>query len=581
MPEFQSIGFWSESLINPARKNVPSYWTSDLDSEFLYYPQIKEQGNVTIFVYKIYNSNSAVQTYEIHLDGKTEYTEVDFGEKPAGWVNIGTFPFSGNGSEYVSIKKCAGIIKRGGEVKFVCGDGSEIMVCPDPEKILIAPTCPFAPEETFDAERLILPSIFADGMVIQRDQPLTVWGKAPKGQTVTVKFDGKTKETVSDSDFSVVFDPVTSGKTYTLEVSCGTENIRFCDILAGDVFLASGQSNMQWQLCSTVHYKEESKQADLPQIRFYRMDTYVDYQPRFDTINGKWTICTPENCGDFSAVAYYFAKTLYQKHGVPIGIIDSSWGGKKIELFVPNSEAERIESSANNENGYYSAYNAMIAPYKKLSVRGAIWYQGESDSHAGALKYQQYSEILLASWRNIWPNLPFLYVQLPKLSTHDFRYIREAQLEFYKSSKNTAMVSINEYGNVEDIHPTNKEPVGQRLAQCAEVLVYGGTGEYMGPIYEGYAPDGNKMEIRFSHSGEGLRAEGKITGFEVCGEDGKFLPANARITGKDRILVWNGTIQHPKHVRLGFALCPEINLTNETGIMASPFRTDSGGYDEE
>ncbi len=356
------------------------------------------------------------------------------------------------------------------------------------------------------------------------------------------------------------------------------------DILVGDVWLASGQSNMERQLGprppqqELVGWREAAAAANFPLIREYKTPLASSKTPQQDA-KGVWTVCSPQTAADFSAVGFYFARDLQPKLGVPIGIINSSFGGTIVEAWTSADGLKKIgidpaQSNATDQRAPASLYNAMIAPLLPSPVKGVLWYQGESNNDNPAA-YRDLFPALINDWRAKWnaPKLPFLFVQIAP--HNDMKpELREAQLLTLTKAPNTAMTVITDCGDAADIHPTNKEPVGQRLALAARALAYGEKIEFSGPIYQSMTITGSKVALAFSHAGKGLIAKnGQLKGFTIAGEDGKFVPATAEIIGT-KVVVSSKDVPSPKAVRYGWVNVPDVNLFNTEGLPASPFRTD-------
>jgi sialate O-acetylesterase len=306
-------------------------------------------------------------------------------------------------------------------------------------------------------------------------------------------------------------------------------------------------------------------------------------QPR-DSVEGKWDECSPATVGEFSAVAYHFGVALQKQLNVPIGLISTNVGGTPAQRWTPKEVLEstpELKPHAAEKNAS-DLYNAMIHPLLSYSIRGAIWYQGESNA-GQAYRYRVLFPAMIKSWRDRWNqgDFPFLFVQLapweaPNDPTHEtWAELREAQLMTLSKSPNTAMAVITDVGDEKDIHPPQKKPVGERLALAARALAYGEKIEHSGPIFESLTTSGERAILRFTHTGEGLEARGeKLTGFTVAGEDKKFHPADAKIEG-DTVIVTSTEVSRPVAVRFGWRNYPVVNLWNKNGLPASPFRTDN------
>jgi sialate O-acetylesterase len=373
----------------------------------------------------------------------------------------------------------------------------------------------------------------------------------------------------------------------------GKNRVVIKDVLIGEVWVASGQSNMWWTVNLSETPDKVKAAADHPHIRLFTVPMKVAEQPQKD-IRGSWTPCSPASVGNFSAVAYHFGVELHKKLKVPIGLIHSSVGGTICEAWGPkeflqkNDELkiiwERYEKgkyNPRNPNQPAVLYNGMIAPLQPYAIKGAIWYQGESNV-GRAYQYRTLFPAMIQSWRDTWnnPDMPFLFVQLAPFTAivkepreSDWAELREAQLMTLKL-RNTGMAVITDVGDPRDIHPKPKQPVGARLALAARGIAYGEKITYSGPIYDSMKVEGNKAIITFKSVGKGLEAkDGELKGFTIAGEDKKFHNAQAKIEG-DTVIVTCDKVEKPVAVRYGWANYPVVNLFNKDGLPASPFRTD-------
>jgi len=432
--------------------------------------------------------------------------------------------------------------------------------------------------------------LFSDGAVLQRGQNVPVWGTANDGEKVTVEFAGQTATTTAQGGkWKVELKPLKAGGPFSMKIS-GDNEVTVNNLLVGEVWVASGQSNMEWTLNVSFQPEVEKPKAKFPQIRMITAKKVASLTP-LDEIEGKWQECSPETVGGFSAVAYYFARDLHAKLGVPVGIISTSWGGTPAQAWTSaeglegqpelKGYADQLKAAAEKppEKGpgqHFPSvlYNAMIAPVVPYGMKGVIWYQGESN--AGQSKqYQTLFPALIADWRTKWKlgDFPFLYVQIAPFKGQPPE-IREAQFLTLAKTKNTAMAVTTDYGDANDIHPKQKEPVGNRLSLAARALAYGEKIVYSGPLYQEMKAAGDKAWISFSHVGGGLAAkDGDLKGFTIAGADGKFVPAKAEIKG-DKVIVSAEGVAEPKAVRYGWTNVPDVNLFNKEGLPASPFRTD-------
>ena len=478
-----------------------------------------------------------------------------------------------------------------------------------------------------------LPRILAEHMVVQRGRPVHVWGKASPDEAVTVAFRGETQATKADGlgRWSVYLTPGEAGGPFDLAVK-GNNTITFSDVLVGEVWVASGQSNMEFKLRQADNAAVEIAAAKYPRIRRTLIDRKVADYPQEDATGQPWMDVNPENAGGASAVAYFFARHLQEKlGGVPIGIIETFWGGTPVEAWMSlrgigsdpglmpifsewskvteawpttlanygkqlaawNDTAAQAKASGamappkpakteNSPGGAYTPaglYNAMIAPFTPYPIRGAVWYQGETNANAnsnGASLYARAFQQMIRDWRRAWGegDFPFLYVQLANYKASPaWADLREAQRQTL-SLANTGMAVTIDIGVPGNIHPTNKQDVGLRLALAARVVAYGEKIEDAGPMFRQASRDGAGLRVWFDHAGGALTAKGgALKGFEIAGADRKFVAADARIDGA-AVVVWNAAVAAPVYVRYAWADNPDCNLYNADGLPASPFRSE-------
>ena len=367
----------------------------------------------------------------------------------------------------------------------------------------------------------------------------------------------------------------TDDKGQKLTIS-GKNKIELDDILVGEVWVGSGQSNMEWSLGGSHDAKEAIPAADQPMIRLFHVPKIQAKTPAKD-VKATWVVCSPKTVGNFSGVLYHFGLRLEKDLKVPIGLINSSWGGSAIEPWIVTAKSSG------------GMYNGMIAPLFPFPVRGAIWYQGESNVGNG-MKYRDKMEQLIDGWRGKWgKDLAFYFVQLAPFSGYGgtpeaLPEIWEAQTASLKILHTGMSVTTDITPNVADIHPTNKKDVGNRLALWALVKDYGKKDlVYSGPLYKGMKVDGSKIQLQFSHVGGGLKArdDKPLTEFQIAGADDKFVPAEATIVG-DTVVVEAGGVTAPTQVKFGWRKDANPNLMNKEGLPASPFRTKNwqGGTGE-
>jgi sialate O-acetylesterase len=426
-------------------------------------------------------------------------------------------------------------------------------------------------------------ALFTDNMVLQRDKPVKVWGTAAIDEKVKVTIGDQTIEaTVKDGKWQVELKPLSAGGPHTLSIE-GANKIELKNVLIGEVWIASGQSNMEWTVKQCAEPEKTAAEASHPQIRLFTVKRGGAAEPK-DNVEGKWDECSPTTVGDFSAVAYHFGVALQKHLNVPIGLISTNVGGTAAQRWTPKEVLDstpELKPYATQRNAS-DLYNAMIHPLLSFSHRGAIWYQGESNA-GQAYRYRVLFPAMIKSWRDRWNQgeFPFLFVQLAPWEVRNdptretWAELREAQLMTLSKSPNTAMAVITDVGDEKDIHPPQKKPVGERLALAARAIAYGEKIEHSGPTFESLATSGQRAILRFKHTGEGLEVKGeKLTGFTIAGEDKKFHPAEARIEG-DTVIVTSAEVSRPVAVRFGWANYPTLNLWNKNGLPASPFRTDN------
>jgi sialate O-acetylesterase len=482
--------------------------------------------------------------------------------------------------------------------------------------------------------QVTLPKILSDHMVIQRDLPVHVWGRATPGETVSVTFrdENKTITTGRLGRWSVYLKPGSAGGPFEMsikgippEVASGAVSptvspaLVIHDILVGDVWVASGQSNMEFPMERAATGAADLPHAGNPRIRLLMVKKRASDYPQDDPDTEGWAVSSPESAREFSAVGWYFAREIEQHEHVPVGVIDSTWGGTVAESWVrltalgedaslnplfasrgkmldkaPDSEyqvkeeqRQRDEAKAEGKPAPVFAWhppleswgpgllwNGMIAPLTPLPIRGAIWYQGESNSALARFPlYNRIMRTLIEDWRRQWGvgDFPFLYVQISNFKStplEDWASLRQQQVETL-GLRNTAMAVTIDIGNPDDVHPTDKVDVGHRLALAARSISYGEAVEYWGPMFRQATPEGPAIRAWFDHA-KGLMARGEVTGFEVAGVDGKFSPATAKIEG-ETVVASSPSVPEPVTVRYGWANSPQCTLFNGEGLPASPF----------
>jgi sialate O-acetylesterase len=478
-----------------------------------------------------------------------------------------------------------------------------------------------------------LPAIISDHMVLQQGMPVRIWGTADPGETVRVEFQWQTVnvKAAPNGKWSAWLKPLVAAGPLSMTIA-GANTITIKDVLVGEVWLGSGQSNMEFKLQAAVNHEEEVAHAGYPMIHIFQVKRAVMDQPAED-VAGTWQACSPETIKTFSAVEYFFGRHLQQNLHVPMGLIESDWGGTPAQSWTSHqalesdaalkfvldewektlanypaakqkydaalerwnkdvAEARAAGKTAPNRPGLPAGpghqntpaglYNGMIAPLTPYAIRGVIWYQGESNANSDihAYNYRRLFGAMIEDWRNRWGegDFPFYFVQLANYQTNGrWSVLRESQTETLRLA-NTAMAVIIDIGESKDIHPKNKQDVGLRLALAARALTYHQPVEYAGPTFRMATPEGSAVRVYMSHTvGMAARGGGEIKGFEVAGADGKYVAAQAKVDG-DTLMVWNASVAEPVAVRYAWADDPVCNLVNQTGLPAGPFRSDQPHY---
>lgn len=445
-----------------------------------------------------------------------------------------------------------------------------------------------------------LPSLFADHMVLQRGLAVPVWGTVGPNQEVTIDIAGKTAKAKADGSgqFMVKLPALEyGGNAVTMTIKAGEDKLVLTDVLIGDVWVASGQSNMEWTVAQSSEPEKVAKEADHPNIRLFTFPRITLLKPTKE-VHGKWEVCSPETVKDFSAVAYHFGREVYESQKAPVGLIVNAWGGMPVESFIteetiksdpafkPLLDKKEAAKEPQDSSLASNLYNGMVHPLIPFAIKGAIWYQGESNAPR-AEQYRTLFPALITDWRKQWGqgDFPFIWVQLPNFKQRktepadsDWAELREAQSMALKLP-NTAQAVIIDIGEANDIHPKNKHDVGKRLALAAQRIAYGKNDVvHSGPVFDSMKIEGDQARLKFLHA-DGLHARGgELKGFAIAGEDKKFVDkqfvwADAKIEG-DSVIVSAEGVEKPVAVRYGWADNPEVNLYNGAALPASPFRTD-------
>lgn len=479
-----------------------------------------------------------------------------------------------------------------------------------------------------------LPDLFSDHMVLQAEAEVPVWGQADPGTEVTVEFAGQKKETVADASgkWQVYLDPMPASATpckLVVRSSIGNQPSEIDNVLVGEVWLCSGQSNMAFG----VGGQEKPAAADFPEIRFFTEQSSGAVNPS-EKCRGQWVVCSPENFKTFSGTAYFFGKNLHTSLQRPVGLIVSAVGGTPIESWMSRESLRTfpeltaaLEQLEDKAKGYNPAsaqatyekrmaefdalverltaegqplpkpkqrpnlqedpratalgnlFNGKIAPLVPYAIRGVVWYQGESNASTpeSGRFYSRLFPALIRDWRTRWGSaeLPFIWVQLPKYENAQFkgwREVRESQLKTL-SLPGTGMAITSDTGDASVIHPNNKAEVGRRLCLLALAKVYGRNGACSGPLPAGHQIKGSEIICAFEYAVGLKTSEGGLRGFEIAGEDRKWVPANARIEGAS-VIVSSPDVPHPVAVRYAWQNVSDANLVNGDDLPASPFRTD-------
>lgn len=474
---------------------------------------------------------------------------------------------------------------------------------------------------TGDFGGLQMPELYTSNMVLQHGRPLTIHGKADAGEKVTVSIDRQKLESVTgmDGKWAVNVRPLEAGGPYTLTVSTKKQKLVYKNVLAGEVWLCSGQSNMEFYLNWSTTAGQDVPQAANKNIRLYDMKARwrtdaVEWDASvLDSLNHlqyykdtEWTVCSPETAGNFSAVAYYFGKKLQDSLQIPVGLICNAIGGSPTEAWVDRSTLEyRFPAILRNwtQNDFIQdwvrgravlnvkksvdklqrhpyepcyLYESGIRPLEQFPVKGIIWYQGESNAH-NREAHEKLFKLLVESWRKNWGDaeLPFYFVQLSSIDRPSWTWFRDSQRRLMTEIPHTGMAVSSDRGDSLDVHPKFKKEVGDRLAAWALNKTYGYKSVVpSGPLYKSVSFDGGAAYISFDYA-DGLSASDgmPVRTFEVAGDDGLFYPAQAMVE-KDKIKVWSDKVKEPEVVRYGWQPFTRANLVNGAGLPASTFRTE-------
>lgn len=480
------------------------------------------------------------------------------------------------------------------------------------------------------------PAIFGSHMVLQQGQKNRVWGWAADGEEVTVSIDKQklTAKPGAGGRWQVELEPLAVGGPYTLTIQ-GKNTLTFDDVLVGEVWICSGQSNMQWSVNRANDPDLERLTAKFPKIRLITVPNVGTQEVQTD-FKGAWTACTPDTVDNFSAVGYFFGRQLHQTLDVPVGLINNAWGGSACEAWINRdllakegkydellarwkAEEENLPKAIEEYKDKYAKweiaareakdknlpappmppnpegrmkgnhrpaniYNGALKPTVGYGIRGAIWYQGESNA-GRAYQYRDLFPLMIKSWRDEWQQgeFPFYWVQLadflaeqPEPTVSAWAELREAQTMTMTKLKNTGEAVIIDLGEGKDIHPKNKQDVAKRLARWALSDVYKLPIAHQSPLYQSMEKQGNKIIVTLDHLGGGLAPFDvhQLQGFAIAGEDKKFVTAQAKLIDGNKIEVWSDAIKDPVAVRYAWADNPVCNLYSKEGLPVTPFRTD-------
>jgi sialate O-acetylesterase len=474
-------------------------------------------------------------------------------------------------------------------------------------------------------------ALFSDHMVLEQGMAVPVWGTASPGETITVTINGQTQSTTAapDGKWMVHLRSLSAGGPYEMEIA-GRNTVVLHDVLVGEVWLAAGASNMAFTVSHKAEFfagmLDEDKviaAANYPQIRMFTEGVVKAYAPQDEAI-GSWKVCSPQTVGAFSAIGYVFARELEERLHVPVGIVTMAFGSSTAASWLPRQaladdpQLQPMLGRFDSLEAFFKAhphatvgqappapltldgrpeppsgifrdpaedqhqptvlFNGMMHPVAPYAIRGVLWYQGESivGGRAGVELYPHLMETLVKTWRMLWGegDLPFYAVQLAPLeSISNNPVVREQQAKIL-ALPNTGLAITIDVGDPSNVHPKNKEPVGQRLALIALAKAYGEKVEYSGPVYASMKIEGHSIRIRFTHAGALVAKNGPLAGFAIAGPDQHFVPAQAKIEG-DSVIVHSDSVPMPVAVRYAWADDPAgANLYNAAGLPAAPFRTD-------
>jgi sialate O-acetylesterase len=444
--------------------------------------------------------------------------------------------------------------------------------------------------------KVIMPAVFTDHMVLQQNSRIKIWGWADPWESAVISLSW-TDQTFkikgnANASWHIFADTPAKGGPHTITITTKEETVQIKDILFGEVWLLTGQSNMEWSAKRGVKDAlEELPKSFNNQMRLFKMSKRGAAQPQMDA-HGQWAVCDSASLYNFSAVGYFFGKNLQQQLDTPIGLIDLAWGGSYIESWIPQQLVElydltkestrKIPPSDHWPLNAGSIYNGMVSPIMDYPFAGVLWYQGESNAHFPRA-YYQLKHMMVENWRRVRnQNFPFYYVQIAPFDNRGDSTgiagarVREAQTQAMDIPNSGMVVITDQVDNIRDVHPAYKKQVGLRLSHWALAEHYREkTPAYRSPQYLKQERKGNRLFITFQHVSDGLIArEGNLREFQIAGADRRFVTAQAKIIGKDQIEVWSDEINNPTAVRFAFRNAPEPNLFDRANLPVTPFRTD-------
>lgn len=482
----------------------------------------------------------------------------------------------------------------------------------------------------FAYAELRVPPVFSDSMVMQRDRPIHVWGVCDPGTEVIVSMAEHDATATADEQgrFDAYLDPLPAGGPHRMTVTA-KETIAFDDVLVGEVWVCSGQSNMEWSVSNSKDADLELLTANHPNIRILSVPKRAAQSPQTE-FDGRWQACTPESIEGFSAVGYFFGRRIHQTLDVPVGLIDNAWGGSAAEAWLstqtlaetgdyepmlnrwqqqmknydyevlleeweakvaawrqagrPGRKPPEPRDRAQGQHRPGNLYNGVLYPVIGYTMRGVIWYQGESNA-SRAKEYQSLFPLLINTWRREWQQgeFPFYWVQLADFQAEkltpgesDWAELREAQTMTMQQLPRTGQAVITDLGDAADIHPRNKLDVANRLARWALANDYGYDIAFRSPQFASMIREGNRLRLTFEHVAGGLKARDvrEPMGFAIAGSDKKFVRAKAKILNKNTIEVSADSVSEPVFVRYAWADNPIANIESTDGLPLTPFRTD-------